>query len=642
MFKPLAMQYVTLWVTAGEAAAAALTLARFGIFSPEVNAAWPDDLPETPGERYRTLWLEAHGRLAKIGQHFGPLPPPSPLTGTEAPTLEEIETLNAWLGELWKETSACEEARHRITEERQRNASLTATLARFHALDIDLGWLTRPKRLLDTRVGSLPADSVSRLTEALTLSGFLLEVFGSGQNMAHAVVAGPAGRRDQVRAVLDDAGWQDMSIPPELLVHPAAAQARLQEREAGLLEAEQTNETKHGRVMQEASQRLAEAGRTLALAEPYARLAAETLRAHGGLVLMIGWVPASAARQLQRALDRALAGRYVLQLRPPTAAERDAVPSALRYPGWLGPFAELVRTYGVPRYGEFDPTLLFAVSFVLMFGMMFGDVGQGGLIALGAFILPQAVRRFRPLLVAAGLASVAFGFLYGSVFGVETLIDPLWISPLHDPVRMLRAAVYWGMGFILVTQLILVVNRLTSGRMGSALFDAGGVAGMLLYVGAAWGLHGWFTRGSFGSWPALLAAAGLASMLAYNWHGGRGPLGERLLGVVIEGFESLIGFFANTLSFMRVAAFSINHGALALAVFAIADNFGHTGKMISLVLGNLVILVLEGAIVAIQVLRLEYYEGFSRFYSGSGRAFAPLTLAPEAGHGTKPEQGDTP
>lgn len=77
---------------------------------------------------------------------------------------------------------------------------------------------------------------------------------------------------------------------------------------------------------------------------------------------------------------------------------------------------------------------------------------------------------------------------------------------------------------------------------------------------------------------------------------------------------------------MRVAAFSINHVALALAVFTIADSLGTTGRWITLVIGNLVILGLEGAIVAIQVLRLEYYEGFSRFYSGSGRAFQPLVL----------------
>jgi V/A-type H+-transporting ATPase subunit I len=635
MFRPLAMQYVTLWVTANDAAAASLTLARFGIFGPEVNTDWTEELPETPGEHYRTLWLEARGRLAKIGQHFGPLPPPAPLAGAEAPTLEEIERLNAWLGELWNVTSGCEEERHRIEEERQKNASLMAALARFRALDIDLGWLTRPKRFLDTRVGSVPETSVSRLAEALALSGFLLEVFGASQGMAHAVVAGPADRRGQVRAVLDDAGWQDMAIPSELLVHPDAAQARLQERDARLLVESGTCEARHGIALGQAGQRLAEAGRSLALAEPYARLSAETLRARGGLALVTGWVPANEARRLERALERTLAGRYVLQLRAPTPAERDEVPSALSYPGWLGPFAELVRTYGVPRYGEFDPTLLFAISFVLMFGMMFGDVGQGALIALGGFALPRKVRRFRPLLLAAGLASVAFGFLYGSVFGVETLIAPLWISPLHDPVRMLLAAVYWGIGFILVTQLILVVNRMVSGRLASALFDAGGVAGMVLYIGAAWGLHGWFTRDSFGAWPALLCAAGLASVLAFNWHASRGPLGERLLGAIIEGFESLIGFFANTLSFMRVAAFSINHGALALAVFAIADNFGHTGKAISLVLGNLVILVLEGSIVAIQVLRLEYYEGFSRFFSGGGRAFTPLTLAPEARLTTK-------
>jgi V/A-type H+-transporting ATPase subunit I len=294
-----------------------------------------------------------------------------------------------------------------------------------------------------------------------------------------------------------------------------------------------------------------------------------------------------------------------------------------------------VRNYGIPRYGEFDPTWLFAISFVLMFGMMFGDIGQGLVIALAGFALSGKARAFRSLFVATGLSATAFGFAYGSLFGFETLIEPLWVSPLHDPVRMLTAAVMWGIGFITIAQSLTIYNRLAVGEVSKALFDAGGVAGLMLYLGAAAGVYGVATEGSFGNVAAAVSCVGLGVILAWNWMENHGGMGERLLTVLIETFESVIGFFSNTLSFMRVAAFSINHVALALAVFTIANSFEPTGRWIAIVIGNLVIMVLEGAIVAIQVLRLEYYEGFSRFYSGSGRAFQPLVLKNQVGAGQR-------
>jgi V/A-type H+-transporting ATPase subunit I len=94
----------------------------------------------------------------------------------------------------------------------------------------------------------------------------------------------------------------------------------------------------------------------------------------------------------------------------------------------------------------------------------------------------------------------------------------------------------------------------------------------------------------------------------------------------VEGFETIINYVSNTLSFLRVAAFSLNHVALAIAVFTLADMLGTAGHWITILLGNIFIIVFEGAIVAIQVLRLEYYEGFSRFFSGDGREFRPLVL----------------
>jgi V/A-type H+-transporting ATPase subunit I len=149
---------------------------------------------------------------------------------------------------------------------------------------------------------------------------------------------------------------------------------------------------------------------------------------------------------------------------------------------------------------------------------------------------------------------------------------------------------------------------------------------MLLYLGMIYAGYRLFTTGTPGiiGWIALTAP--MLLILGYKWVENTSSFGERIIIVLIEGFETIMSYISNTLSFLRVAAFSLNHVALAIAVFTLGEMMDTTGYWITVVLGNIFILVLEGAIVAIQVLRLEYYEGFSRFFSGSGREFRPLTL----------------
>jgi V/A-type H+-transporting ATPase subunit I len=256
--------------------------------------------------------------------------------------------------------------------------------------------------------------------------------------------------------------------------------------------------------------------------------------------------------------------------------------------------------------------------------MMFGDVGHGLIIAALGFFLRHRLQGYAPIVVAAGGASVLFGVLYGSVFGHETLIHPLWISPLSDPLLMLRMAMAWGVGFILLATTLTIYNRLREQRWLQALMDGKGVAGIALYAAMIWLLYGWITHGATSAGAVTLLLGSLLSVMAYRWTQIGGPVGEKMLTVLIEGFETVMSYVSGSLSFLRVAAFSLNHVALALAVFAIADTLQGVGQWVVIVLGNLFIIVLEGAIVAIQVMRLEYYEGFSRFFHGDGQEFAPL------------------
>ncbi len=372
--------------------------------------------------------------------------------------------------------------------------------------------------------------------------------------------------------------------------------------------------------------RLTDASRMLARAAPCAELAL-MMRGRGHLVTVSGWIPVYGLKHLQRLLEKNLPGRYVLSARDPRPDERMLVPSLISHVRWMKPFSSLVLNYGVPRYGEIDPTILFAVTFVLMFGMMFGDVGQGAVIALAGVLFHKRLGHYTSLVLAAGTCSCVFGLLYGSVFGYEHVIPAWWMSPLSDPSRMLSIALGWGCSFIVLANLLTIRNRLADGRTHEALLDSRGAAGLLLYLGLLLGAWRLYASGHIGIVAPLMMCTALAAIFGHTWRKYSGSAyGERLLMVLMEGLETAMAYTSNTLSFLRLAAFSLNHVALAVAIFTVANMLHSTGYWVTVVLGNIFILVLEGAIVAIQALRLEYYEGFSRFFEADGRPFRPLSL----------------
>ncbi len=615
---------VRLFLLASEAQDAALALARFGVFNP---APWDGNgLAESPAADYREAWLEAESRLAKLLADCGDTAMPEPPADAEAPSLGDLQELNRWLKEVWGRCLACHEDEARLAEMRSHLGALEDTLAKLEGLNVDLARLLRPDSLLAVNIGSLPGAELKRVAEALAMTGYLVSRFDQSGDQVYAVIAGPRSRRDEVRGLLAQAGWRELAVPDELRTHPQTARAWLEAERSGLETRSGAACTLRDSLRTQFSAQLHEAQLRLALARPLAEAAAAGVRGRGGLAALSGWFPKRELAALRATLDARFPGRYWLDLREPSPREIADVPSLMRYPGWLRPYVPLVKSYGVPRYGEFDPALPFAVTYLLLFGAMFGDVGHGATILLLSLALMKRLGRMAWIGAAAGGVSMLFGVAYGSVFGYETLIAPLWLSPLHDPIRMLAIAVAFGAGFIVFTLLVNAFNRGMAGRAGEALFDSGGLAGLAFYLGILGTVAGQFGVPDVVRPSALLAGLGLAAIMAFKWHETRAALGERILVTFIETLEAAINLFSNTLSFMRVAAFSLNHVALALAVFALAQGLAGVSHALALALGNAVIIVLEGGIVAIQALRLMYYEGFSRFFSGDGKAFAPLRV----------------
>jgi len=626
MLTPIPMRFVTLSLLREDAINTGLALAEFASFAPQAKEKISELLPEAPGDDYVKLFHSAHGRLMKIMSHLQLKPAVDDAMKHEVLPQHELAELNKWLGEIWVECSTCEETSHHYREQLAEIQQQDKALKNFRSLDVDLGLLQGDLQFLHILPGTLPLQHISRLQEALGIIGYTLSEFSHQGNTAHVIVAGLMENRDKLESLLKAAAFHSLNLPSEFRDHPQNVRQKLDDRRQKVLTEQTHLQLKIDGKREQHEQQLQTAAARLVAASSFVQFGS-ALKGRGDLAQITGWVPEHKLDDLHKRLQQILPERFLLQERKPTATERQEVPSDTPHGKLLSPFAALVKNYGTPRYGELDPTWLFALTFIAMFGMMFGDVGHGLLIVLGGVLLRHKVRGIAPFMVLAGLSSTLFGFLYGSIFGYEHVLPALWISPLSNPILMLKLAFTWGVGFILLATLITIRNNLVDHRYGEALFDNKGVAGLLLYLGMLFAGYRWFTTAGFG-WPEKLALLlPLLTILIYKWQHIKAPLGERVLVVAIEGFESLMNYISNTLSFLRVAAFSLNHVALAVAVFTLADMMGSTGHWITVVLGNLFILILEGGIVVIQVLRLEYFEGFSRFFRGDGREFRPMRLS---------------
>ncbi|MBK1730521.1 V-type ATP synthase subunit I [Thiococcus pfennigii] len=625
MLTPTAMRHVRLLALTDDLPRAALALAETESFHPDARAPTEAQLAGQPGRDYRTIYQQAHARLAKIGKPIRLRADPA-IAEVRVVEAGELAEVNDWLGRIWHEASRYEEELRRLEAEERLVVEQQAALENFAELEVDLGRLHSKTRFLDFYIGMVPRENLSRLADAVALAEHLLYPYMIRGERAHVVIVGPCGEREaQLGSVLASAGFQALPIPAGLDSAPDEMGPILAERRRGIV-AERA--ALHERLDDWAAslrERLDAAAQTLALAEPFVALD-PALRSAGPLAHLAGWVPARALADLEARLGETLTGPFAIEDRAPRPDERPLVPTVAPRSRLLQPFRLLVKQYGIPQYGEVDPTPLFAVTFLLMFGTMFGDVGQGAVIAVLAWLLRRRLGRLALFGVLAGLSSIAFGFLFGSVFGDEHLLPALWMSPLHDPILMLQLALGWGVGFLVLACLLAIYNRLAVGNVRDALLGPHGLVNLVFYLALVWGGLGLARDGTFGWLPGALVAASLAALAVHRWRHLEAPLGERILVVSIETLETVIGYVSNTLSFLRVAAFSLNHVALSIAIFTLADMMGQVGHLVTLVLGNVFVIVLEGGIVMIQVMRLQYYEGFSRYFSGNGLEFAPLRL----------------
>ena len=378
-----------------------------------------------------------------------------------------------------------------------------------------------------------------------------------------------------------------------------------------------------------------------------------------------GWVPEKSAAIIEKDLLTLINRPLKIEFSSPdedsglaSALKNEGktkVPSKFKHPAFLKPFQMLITTYGYPDYDGIDPTFFVALTFTLMFGMMFGDIGHGAVLLIIGLFLANS-KMFKPmanagwLLVTVGCSAMFFGLLFGSVFGVEIHSLSLWLLPLKAAPRLLSTAIIIGITIISLGIILNLIQSFKRKNYKEFLFGQWGLLSGCFY---------WMALGVFfialvkdKDIPVGITVAVLLIPIALIVLGD--VFYSKLFGknnsktqhdeeehsaaeTIFKPIEITLGYVTQTVSFVRVGAFALNHAALMFVVYELAKlgggltgaeaNFSsQSSYIISAVVGNIFVMMLEGLVVFIQCLRLEYYEFFSKFFEGDGIKFKPLEI----------------
>jgi V/A-type H+-transporting ATPase subunit I len=354
-----------------------------------------------------------------------------------------------------------------------------------------------------------------------------------------------------------------------------------------------------------------------------------------------GWMPAANVEKLDEDLKEKI---LVVESEPNEVIKKNpslSIPVKLANKGRLiKAFEFITEMFGTPRYGEIDPTPFITAFFIFMYGFMLGDVGHGlTLFLFGYLLYKRGSGKFGTVMMSSALSSVFFGFMYGSVFGFDW-IPALWLKPTLQINQLLVISVYYGIGMLIFGMILNVINGFLQRDMEKALFSAEGIAGLVFYIPSIYLTSLYFTKKPIPLspifWEVLLGSAFVAMFF-------KKPLAQMVTRQKIslpEGFwvemgfgmfETLISYLSNAISFVRLAAFALTHEALFMAFWVLTlmvlpTPGGGIWAVIVFILGQLMLVGLEGLVVFIQDLRLIYYEFFTKFFEAGGRMFHPFTF----------------
>jgi V/A-type H+-transporting ATPase subunit I len=655
MFLPERMYQINVLVFEAELDAVASAIVRLGILhlaQLDDQEAWAQNLRNFEATDIRAKIDALRSRFAVITRDLGieesALRPSEGAPDISMGDLAEIERYVSSLEvTLQRPVGRRSEIRRKI----DRMEAIAGEVSPL--LELGLPIEKRQYSFLEIHYGEVKSENLDIIREKIAqLAAIVFPVAKRGKNEL-IVLIGLKSDRLKLKRILAEAAFDEVEIGAEIRKEVPEVTGEL------------------GKQIDSLKEDLAEVGRELAAVrdENISKISEYYRSLHVAALLLTfknylkrtrktyifsGWVPTGERKNVEREIMAAAKGRAIIEVHAPeeiaaVKAGRIKVPVLLKHPAFFRPFEMLLTSYGLPDYKVIDPTLFMAVTFLFMFGIMFGDVGHGAvLVVLGWLLYHRAQNKtgtmalFGRLGIYCGSSSIIFGFLFGSIFGLEDILPHVWMKPMSNVMYFFKVAIYYGIGVIMLGIAFNLINSIRTRNFKALVFDHAGLLVAIMYWAGIVAVSVFLSNEPVPI-KLLLLAVGIPVVLFFlrepimaavghrrvHFEGG---VGMYLFESVIEIMEVFTGYLANTVSFIRVAAFSLAHVGLFIAVFSLAGMVqGARGGAFYAglihVLGNVGIIALEGLIVSIQAIRLEYYEFFGKFFVTGGVAYKPLGLS---------------
>ena len=519
---------------------------------------------------------------------------------------------------------------------------------------------------LALKIGKIPADKFDSLKDSLDGTAVVIPL---GNDRSHVLVASSKKGRFALDTELKNHSFVEMEVPADFKGVPESMLEGLKQKKDDAYKALAELQEEKSNFAETHKNKLDKLLASFAIAVQIEDVA-KNLESTELVYRVTGWIPAADAENYIKELDELTENRIAVRVYEPyevpaVMSGKEKVPVKLTHGKFVKSFERMIFSYGSPIYGTIDPTPWVALFFTLLFGIMFGDCGQGLVLLLIGILMAKKVvkvggwNKFAPIFMAVGISSSIMGLLTGEFFGTEELLEPFahWVTGLfgnpHAPILKLMPGedpksiyVMFGVfgvavaiGFFINTcgLIINIINNIIRKKYGEALFGKNGLAGAVFfwYI-VALVLRIVIAHHTVALYDIIIIAVALffaafASPFERAFAGEKPLLengfGTYLISSVVEIIEVISGYLSNTVSFVRVGAFALSHAVLNFTIMTLTTLCGGKdtiGGIIVLIFGNALIIVLEGMIVAIQVVRLQYYEFFSKFFHETGREFKPF------------------
>lgn len=573
--------------------------------------------------------------IAKNAQNLMKLAGCEAMKGVIAPESVTPQEMQSVIDEINEKIESEKQHAVLLSESIKENEEKIKYLELMLSVDIDLSKLLKME-FIQCRFGRIPKTGYKTLNTYLdSLETFFIET-ASDETDVWGFYFAPLLKARKVEEIFNSLYFEPAAVPEGYSGTPKSIRDDLiKQTEALKTEAAQL-EKKMAEMVSDCADKLCGIYNLAKKRRQFAQIRQNAV--HSDMFFyVVGWMDKKSAKALEAEIM--LSGDEVLIHREePSKVSSAQPPTKLKNNSVFRPFEMFVKMYGLPSYNEIDPTPILAITYILFFGIMFGDVGQAAVLSIVGFILYKIKKwDLCGIIGTVGISGIVFGFVYGSFFGNEEIIPRLLhttpIQPMEQAITMLIATIAIGALIIIFGMVLNVINAVKRGDIGEMLFGHNGIAGIVFYVSMLLlALNMILKLGLPNKVFTVLLVVSVLVMYMCE------PLSKLLEGKkdwlpkdgmffvenLFELFEVVLSFFTNTLSFLRIGAFSIVHVGMMMVV-AVLSKGGGVGGVIVMIIGNILVMALEGLIVGIQVLRLEYYEMFSRYFSGRGREFKSLS-----------------